>query len=326
MSPKSSRRGFTLIEVLVVVAIIALLVSILLPSLANAREQAKVVVCAAHNEQIGKALLYCYNDSKFFPAHDDGGKYDGILATWVDVLFTRRYLGDLMVGFCPKDARPDNFNKRRGQGWGFNYPTTLGGGPGCDYSYGINFLLTQLKGKNEYVKANADFKFDDFPSSRVMAADAWWNWMHGWGSGGVQFNIWDFPSSAQNQLGWRHGTLNSPAANVLFLDGSVRYIRLNKGDNYSTGFLRGLRTGDKFFWRPAEHTDIGGWNSENTKKIDGVSTFSTPTGNAYPYGADPDRNNPPKELRPDYYSGSGTMIDYPGNKWPGTVKAHKGWK
>jgi prepilin-type N-terminal cleavage/methylation domain-containing protein len=49
-------RGFTLIEVLVVVAIIALLVSILLPSLAKARAQARNTTCLSNLHQFGIAI------------------------------------------------------------------------------------------------------------------------------------------------------------------------------------------------------------------------------------------------------------------------------
>jgi prepilin-type N-terminal cleavage/methylation domain-containing protein len=54
----SAGRGFTLIEVLVVVAIIALLVAILLPSLKRAREQARTMSCGTNLHSIGHAVYY----------------------------------------------------------------------------------------------------------------------------------------------------------------------------------------------------------------------------------------------------------------------------
>ncbi len=60
---RRAAKGFTLIEVLVVVAIIALLVSILLPSLSRAREQARRVTCSTNLRTLHQATLYYLHDN-----------------------------------------------------------------------------------------------------------------------------------------------------------------------------------------------------------------------------------------------------------------------
>ena len=85
-SPLSRRRfGFTLVELLVVIGIIALLISILLPTLSSARKSAKSIVCSSNQRQLGLAFVQYANDHNqrlpygywngIQPAPDDGSRF-----------------------------------------------------------------------------------------------------------------------------------------------------------------------------------------------------------------------------------------------------------
>ena len=100
----NARRGFTLVELLVVIGIIALLISILLPTLSRARESAKSLVCLSNLRQIGTGLNLYANDFKQTLPYGywnggtvPGGGYDGVRADeWSNLLLS--HLDDTAAG------------------------------------------------------------------------------------------------------------------------------------------------------------------------------------------------------------------------------------
>lgn len=83
-------RGFTLVELLVVVSIIALLISILLPSLKQAREQAKSIKCLAHSRGMGQsAMVFAGGHNGYFQVSANEG--DGRIGYDPNDLSSGRY-------------------------------------------------------------------------------------------------------------------------------------------------------------------------------------------------------------------------------------------
>jgi prepilin-type N-terminal cleavage/methylation domain-containing protein/prepilin-type processing-associated H-X9-DG protein len=125
-SPKR-RRGFTLVELLVVIGIIAVLLSMLMPSLNKARRQAERLACAANLRQCGLVLMMYANDNKGVPyplgpmnnstgyAHGLGTNV-GVEERWTMLAF-RPAVPNPKVMMCPidldlgKEDLEDPFNK-----------------------------------------------------------------------------------------------------------------------------------------------------------------------------------------------------------------------
>lgn len=98
-------RAFTLIELLVVVAIIALLISILLPSLSRARAQAQRVKCGANQRSCAiAAMSYTVESKDWFNAIQDRHRtrFGNVEGTWRVYLW--KFVGEMPdVYDCPSE-------------------------------------------------------------------------------------------------------------------------------------------------------------------------------------------------------------------------------
>lgn len=145
---RHSPKAFTLVELLVVVAIIGILVALLLPAVQAARASARRTQCASNLRQIGLAM-HQYTDvySGYFPAMRHAGERE----SWIDQLAPYMESVD-EIRLCPEDLERHETDSKRVT------------------SYAINGYLRQpTKGERLTYEGTADEAvFDDF-ADRLQA-------------------------------------------------------------------------------------------------------------------------------------------------------------
>ncbi len=249
---ESNRKAFSLIELLVTIAVIAILTALLLPSLNKARESGRTAVCSGNMRQIGLAMTSYAGDNNdlLVPWYYKDNNADW---RWTQLLFggenaKANYMNNkglyLHVDLfsCPSQSAV----KREQSGKepaapGISDPSQSGWGWWKLYShYGVNTLLYPNSNTTDLPRS---YKLNYYRSAsrKLWLADTNYYLSEGKYESRLGYFRWmPMPSGAPESSGWglvtgRH--LNHTG--TLYLDGHTGKIRiLNPGKPYLSPGLR----------------------------------------------------------------------------------------